>query len=127
MRVEIVPDFYAGINPENLQNLERVRVLTISEKCNCDPEDIKHINGGNYHSEIRVYRISNYYIFIYGNTRETFEGDQYYLWVVLIDGKAEYSFTIRSDESYAIYESQTAEKIIKSYEEDEDYYVYYHD
>ena len=88
-----------------------------------------HNNGGNYHDVIEVFEIPNteYYLFIYGNTREDFLEDEYYDYYILVDGKPAYSFLLRSDESYALYNKEKAERVIKSYEEDENYYIDYYD
>jgi hypothetical protein len=128
--VKVVPDYYVlEISPEDLPNLKKV--LSINEVCDCYEKygSIMHNNGGNYHSVIVVYEIPNtdYYIFRYGNTREDFCNDEYHLWVVLINDEPKYSFLIRSDESYELCSRDEAKEIIKSYEEDENYYIDYHD
>mgnify|MGYP000556530532 CR=1 FL=1 len=128
-KVSVVPDFYIlGVNVEDLPEPKKVAV--ISEVCDCYDKygGIMHINGGNYHSEIIVYEIpdTSYYLLKYGNTRETFEGDEYNGIIILINGKPAYGLLIRNDESYALYHKKKARKILKSYEEDENYYVVYH-
>jgi hypothetical protein len=130
VKVEVVPDFYLlGVNPEDLPDLRKV--LVIGEKCNCYElyGAIKHVDGGNYHSMIVIYEVpdTDYYIFRYGNTREDFCGDEYHGWVVLINDEPRYSFFVRSDESYALYDKEKAQKIIRSYEADENYYINYCD
>ncbi len=127
VKVEVVPSFYVlGVNFEDLEDLPKPRFV-IQEECDCFElyGETKHVNGGNYHTEIKVYEVPdiNYYIFIYGNTREHFIGDQYEEMVVLINGKAKYGFLLRDDESVAVYNRKKAERIIKSYKEDENYYV----
>ncbi len=128
-KVKVVPDFYIlDVKCEDLPDPKKVMV--IRERCNCWDlyGDIKHNNGGNYHSEIRVYEIpEGYYLFVYGNTREYFVGDEYYGYIILVGGKPAYSFLLRDDESYALYDKKKAKRIIKSYEEDENYYIDYID
>ncbi len=123
-----VATYVLGVNYEDLPDPKKV--LVIRERCNCWDlyGDIKHNDGGNYHSEIKVYEIPDgYYLFVYGNTREYFVGDEYYGYIILVDDKPSYSFVLRDDESYALYDEKKAESIIKSYEEDENYYIDYID
>jgi hypothetical protein len=119
---------YSLYDCDELGSLEKV--CKIVEACDCYElyGSIKHNNGGNYHSVIEVWRIpnTNFYIFIYGSTRETFEGDDFYTYYILVDGKPMYCFTIRSDESYALYNGRKAKKIIRKYERDENFTVYYY-
>ncbi len=127
VKVAVVPSFYVlGVNFEDLEYLPKPRFV-IQEKCNCYElyGDVKHVNGGNYHAEIRVYEVpgTDYYIFVYGNTREYFIGDQYEEMIVLISDKPKYGFLLRDDESVAVYNRKKAERVIKSYKEDENYYV----
>ena len=124
VKIEVVPDFYfIDVEVEKLPDPKFI----IREICNCS-DDIKHINGGNYHSEIRIYEVPNtgYFIFVYGNTRETFCDDEYSKMIVTINGTAKYWFWLRYDESFAIYNKRKAKAIIKSYEND-DYYIDYYD
>ena len=131
VKVEIVPDYYVleKVNPEDLPDPKKV--LTIKERCDCFElyNSVMHNNGGNYHSVIVVYEIPNtdYYIFRYGNTRENFCNDEFHLWVILVNDEPKYSFLIRSDESYALYSKEKAVKLLKFYEEDENYYIDYCD
>ncbi len=127
VKVAVVPSFYVlGANFEDLEALPKPRFV-IQEKCDCYElyGETKHTDGGNYHAEIRVYEIpdTNYYVFVYGNTREYFVGDQYEEMIVVVNGKPKYGFLLREDESVAVYNRKKAERIIKSYEEDENYYV----
>jgi len=129
-KVEVVPDYYVlEINPEDLPDPKKI--LTIKERCDCFElyNSVMHNNGGNYHSVIVVYEIPNtdYYIFRYGNTRENFCNDEFHLWVILVNDEPKYSFLIRSDESYALYSKEKAVKLLKFYEEDENYYIDYYD
>ncbi len=129
-KVEVVPEFYiVGVNYEDLPHLKEV--LVIAEKCDCWEKygGVMHNNGGNYHSEIRVFEIpdTEYYLFVYGNTREYFVGDEYEGFIILIDDKPAYSFLLRDDESYALYDKEKTKRIIKSYEEDENYCLEYID
>ncbi len=126
VKVEVVPNFYVGVDFEDIEKLPDPRFV-IQERCNCFElyGDIKHNNGGNYHSETRVYEVpnTNYYIFVHGNTREYFVGDQYEEMIVIVNGEPRYGFLLRDDEIVAVYNRKKAERIIKSYEEDENYYV----
>ena len=127
-KVEIVPDFYIlSVNYEDLPNPKKI--FEIREECDCWEMYGGPMcnNGGNYHSVIKVYEIPNtdYYLFVYGNTREDFIGDEYSGIIVIINGKPAYSITIRDDESYKLFDKDKAEKVIKSYAEDENYYIYY--
>ncbi|MFZ8787872.1 hypothetical protein [Thermocrinis sp.] len=127
-KVEVVPDFYIlGVNYEDLPDPKKI--FEIREECNCWEMYGGPMcnNGGNYHSVIKVYEIPNtdYYLFVYGNTREDFIGDEYHGIIVIINGEPVYSITIRDDESYKLFDKDKAEKVIKSYAEDENYRIYY--
>jgi hypothetical protein len=115
------------VNYEDLPDPKKI--FEIREKCNCWEMYGGPMcnNGGNYHSVIKVYEIPNtdYYLFVYGNTREDFIGDEYSGIIVIINGEPVYSITIRDDESYELFDKDKAEKVIKSYAEDENYYIYY--
>jgi hypothetical protein len=116
------------VNYEDLP--EPKKILVIKEECDCWETYGGPMcnNGGNYHSVIKVYEITDTdYLFVYGNTREDFVGDEYHGIIVLVDGKPVYSIAIRDDESYKLFDKDKAEKVIKSYAEDEKgkYYIYY--
>jgi hypothetical protein len=127
-KVEVVPDFYIlDVNYEDLPNPKKI--LIIKEKCDCWEIYGGPMcnNGGNYHSVIKVYEITDTdYLFVYGNTREFFVGDEYYP-IIIINEKPMYSLVIRDDESYELFDKEKAEKVIKSYAEDENYYIEYCD
>jgi hypothetical protein len=45
----------------------------------------------------------------------------------MIDGIAKYWFRLRYDEDFALHGKKRAKAIIKSYENDQNYYIYYYD
>jgi hypothetical protein len=119
-----VYDYEEGVD----RFIELTPFVRIYEKCDCLERfnDIRHNDGGWYHRIIRVFKITpEIYIASYEDTRDTFYADELRYAVVYIGGDAIGKITLKEGEWAELLKREEAEKLIKSYEEDQNYRVYY--
>jgi hypothetical protein len=103
-------------------------ILRIYEKCDCFERfnDIRHNDGGWYHRRIRVFRITpEIYIASYEDSREVFHASELRYVVVYINGEAVGKITLKEGEWAELLKREEAEKLIRSYEEDPNYSLYW--
>jgi hypothetical protein len=108
----------------NLPNLEPV--VEIIEKCNCHVYgSVKHVDGGNYHSIVKLFEITpNEFIVCYGDTRELFDISERIYVVIQLNNEVIGYITLKAGEVAEVITKEEAEKLLKYYEETEDYTVY---
>jgi len=103
-------------------------IVEIREKCNCSEiyNEIKHVDGGNYHAVVKLFEVApKEFIVSYGDTRELFDiSERLYIVVKLNEEPVGY-ITLKSGEVAEVITAEEAEKLLRYYEEAEDYTVYY--
>ncbi len=110
--------------------VELTPLIRIHEKCDCLEKfnDIRHNNGGWYHSIVCLYQITPHiYIATYENTREAFSADELRYVVVYVGGEAVGKITLKEGEWAELLKEEEKERLLRSYEEDDNYRVYYED
>jgi hypothetical protein len=108
----------------NLPNLEPI--VEIIEKCNCYVHgSVKHVDGGNYHSIVKLFEITpNEFIVCYGDTRELFDISERIYVVIQLNNEVIGYITLKAGEVAEVITKEEAKKLLKYYEETEDYTVY---
>jgi hypothetical protein len=102
-------------------------VMVIEEPCDCWEKygDIKHNDGGNYHSRIRVYEITPcVYLAVYGDTREPFSMDEFKYMVVWVEDEPVGLVVAKTHDCCHLLKRKELEGFVKGYEE-EGYSIYY--
>jgi len=108
--------------------IELVPLIRIYEKCDCTKRfnTIQHNDGGWYHRIIRVFKITpEIYIASYEDTRDIFYAGELRYAVVYVNGDAVGKIPLKEGEWAELLKREETEKLIKSYEEDQSYRVYY--
>jgi len=104
-------------------------IATIRERCNCYEiyGSIMHHNGGNYHSIKRLYKVpdTSVYVLTHEDTREVFSADECFDVVIFRGGEAVGVICLKSGEWCQLLTEEEAKKTLKSYEEDDAYYIKY--
>ncbi|MFZ8785645.1 hypothetical protein [Thermocrinis sp.] len=109
---------------DSLPELEYVMVL--EEPCDCWERygEVKHNDGGNYHSRIRVYEITPcVYLAVYGDTREVFSMDDYKYTVVWVEDQPVGVVVAKSHDCCHLLKREELDGFVKGYEE-EGYSIY---
>jgi len=102
-------------------------VIVLEEPCDCWERygDVRHNDGGNYHSRVRVYEITPcVYLAVYGDTREAFSMDEFKYMVVWVEGKPVGLVVAKTHDCCKLLKREELEGFVKSYEE-EGYSVYF--
>jgi hypothetical protein len=103
--------------------------MELEEPCDCWEryQDVKHNDGGNYHSRIRLYEISPcVYLAVYGDTREAFNVDEFKYMVVWIEDEPIGLVVAKTHDCCHLLKKEELEDFVKDYEE-EGYSIYYHE
>lgn len=97
-------DRLADYNYENLEN--PLEIARFYEPCDCG-EHIRHNDGGNYHTVVKIYKLEEDYLVRRTTTREFFETDNE---VIIIDRK--YLLPMKQeDEAYIVPREKIREEI----------------
>jgi len=108
---------------DSLPALEHVMVL--EEPCDCwERYDVKHNDGGHYHSVIRIYEITPcVYLAVYGDTRESFSMDEFKYMVVWVGEEPLGLVVAKTHDCCHLLKREELEGFVKGYEE-EGYSIY---
>jgi hypothetical protein len=116
--------FEYGIT-KNLTRLEPV--VRITERCNCIElyGEIKHVDGGNYHTVIEVYEITpEEYVVSYGDTRELFDVSEWVFVVVQLNDEEVGYITLKSGEIAEVVRKEEVEELLNyKYKDYEVHYI----
>jgi len=106
-------------------------IVTIYERCDCWRRcgDIRHNDGGRYHDIIRLYQITPHiYLATHENTRDAFSASELRYVVIFDKGKPIGKLSTLKEGEYAeLLTKDEAESLLRSYQEDDNYRVYYED
>ena len=106
---------------DNLPALEYA--ILIEEPCDCG--DVRHNDGGNYHSRIRVYEITPcVYLAVYGDTREAFNVEEFKYIIVWVEDEPLGLVVAKIHDCCHLLKREELEEFVKGYEED-GYSIYY--
>jgi hypothetical protein len=108
--------------------VELAPFIRIYEKCDCIERfgTIYHNNGGWYHRIIRVFKITpNIFVASYEDTREAFHASELRFAVISVNGDIVGKITLKDGEWAELLKKEEMEKLIRDYEEDQNYSVYY--
>jgi hypothetical protein len=111
---------------DSLPALEHVMVL--EEPCDCWERygDVKHNDGGHYHSVIRIYKITPcVYLAVYGDTREAFSMDEFKYMVVWVEEEPLGLVVAKTHDCCKLLKREELEGFVKGYEE-EGYSIYFY-
>jgi hypothetical protein len=103
--------------------------MELEEPCDCWEKygDVKHNDGGNYHSRIRVYEITPcVYLAVYGDTREAFSVDEYKYMVVWVEDEPAGEVVAKTHDCCRLLKREELDEFVKGYEQ-EGYSIYYHE
>ena len=125
-------DVYGEFGDEDLAEMIDVLpvleyVVLVEEPCDCMQKygDIKHNDGGNYHSIVRIYMITPcVYLAVHGDTRELFSADERKYIVVIVDGKPLGVIRAKSHDCCDLLKREELDEFIRNYEE-KGYSIYY--
>jgi len=110
---------------DSLPALEHV--ILIEEPCDCWERfnDVRHNDGGHYHSVIRIYEITPcVYLAVYGDTREAFSMDEFKYMVVWVEDRPVGLVVAKTHDCCHLLKREELEDFVKGYEE-EGYSIYY--
>jgi len=125
-------DVYGEFGDEDLAGLidslaELECVMVVEEPCNCWDGDIKHNDGGNYHSRIKIYEISPcVYLAVYGDTREAFSVDEFKYMIIWIEDEPVGVVVAKSHDCCQLLKREELSEFVNGYEE-EGYSIYYYE
>jgi hypothetical protein len=110
---------------ENIRYLINLKpVLIIRERCNCDGQ-IRHFDGGNYHSVKRVFKITDeVYLLTHEDTREPFEASELRYVVLWFKDDVVGKVVLKTGEWAELITKEEVEELLKAYKEDKNYQVY---
>jgi hypothetical protein len=103
--------------------------MELEEPCDCWEryQDVKHNDGGNYHSRIRVYEISPcVYLAVFGDTREAFSDDEFKYMVVWVEDEPIGLVVAKTHDCCHLLKKEEVEEFVKGYEE-QGYSIYYNE
>ena len=101
-------------------------VMVMEEGCDCWEKygEVRHNDGGNYHSRVRVYEITPcVYLAVYGDTREAFSMDDYKYIVVWVDGRAVGMIVCKAQDCFQLLKREELDEFVEGYAQ-EGYEVY---
>jgi hypothetical protein len=132
VRSFVYGEVYGEFGDENLAKLidslvELEYEMVLEEPCDCleKYDDVKHNDGGNYHSRIRIYEITPcVYLAIYGDTREAFSMDEFKYMVVWVEDQPEGVIVAKTHDCCHLLKREELDEFVKSYEQ-EGYEVIY--
>jgi len=108
--------------------VELTPFVRIHEKCDCLERfnDVRHNDGGWYHSIICLYQITPHiYIATHEDTREAFGAYELRYVVVYVGEEAVGKITLKEGEWAELLKEEEAERLLRCYQEDDNYSVYY--
>jgi hypothetical protein len=132
VRSFVYGEVYGEFGDEDLAKLidslvELEYEMVLEEPCDCFEkyDDVKHNDGGNYHSRIRIYEITPcVYLAIYGDTREVFSMDEFKYMVVWVEDQPEGVIAAKTHDCCHLLKREELDEFVKSYEQ-EGYEVIY--
>ena len=110
---------------DGLASLEHV--MLIEEDCDCWERygEVKHNDGGNYHSRIKIYQITPcVYLAVYGDTREAFSMDEFKYMVVWVEDEPVGLVVAKTHDCCHLLKREELDGFVKGYEE-AGYSIYY--
>jgi hypothetical protein len=101
--------------------------MVLEEPCDCwESGDVKHNDGGHYHSVIRIYEITPcVYLAVYGDTREVFSMDEFKYMVVWVEDEPLGLVVAKAHDCCKLLKRKELEGFVKGYEE-EGYSIYFY-
>jgi hypothetical protein len=101
---------------------------TICERCDCVERwgDVRHNDGGWYHSIIRLYQITPHiYVASHEDSRDAFSASELRNVVIFVKGEPVGKLTLKEGEWAELLRKDEAESLLRSYQEDDNFKVYY--
>jgi hypothetical protein len=133
VRSFVYDEVYGEFGDEDLAKIidslpELEPFMELEEPCDCWERygEVKHNDGGNYHSRIRVYEITPcVYLAVYGDTREAFSVDEFKYMVVWIEDEPVGVVVAKAHDCCHLLKREELDEFVKGYEE-EGYSIYYY-
>jgi len=127
-------EVYGEFGDENLAKIidslpALEHVMLIEEPCDCWEKygDVKHNDGGNYHSVIRIYEISPcVHLAVHGDTREAFSMDDYKYMIVWVEDEPVGVVVAKTHDCCHLLKREELDEFVKGYEK-EGYSIYYNE